>query len=131
MPWLEDIQDWVAGESLGLVTGTSLFLGDMPDGDDVAEPTVSLSFLPGQVMHAMGATGPAVRAPMFQIMSRAHSYAAALEAIEGVYNALGLIKDQQIGTTKFLMVAADSEIEDQHKDGRDRQMFVARFRAWR
>jgi hypothetical protein len=129
MSWIKDLADELATRGAGVV-GESIFYGQMPDGEDVANPALSLSLLPGNVFFTAGVTGPAVKQSMFMLTSRATAWDDAWDKITTASGILEQVANRLIGTTQFLMVKSSSDIEDGQRDQYHRQVFTQNFEAW-
>jgi hypothetical protein len=127
--WLEDLAQHLEETGHG-TRGKSIIIGRLDDSKLAESPMIGLMIEPGNVYFTQGVKGAAVRQPMIQLSSRAEDYIDAWNAIEGAWNELGQIENMTIGGTRFLVVKAQGDIEDNDRDEKDRQEFVAHMEVW-
>lgn len=111
---LDDLGDYVSSGSLGLTTGTNLFLGVLPAAAPdrcvlIAEPTGGLG--PVHTMNSAPGNTAMLTRPRAQVWCRgsAEGYQGARQDAENVYHWLAGVRERSINGTRYLWMTPVSE----------------------
>jgi hypothetical protein len=124
---LDDLGDWMSTGSIGLTTGTNLFLGTLPDAPDTAAAVYETGgFFP---IHAM-ASGPGsalVERPRVQVVTRALKYQTARQLMHNIFQRLDGLSSRTIGGSRYLHITAVSSPAAMGTDASGRARCVTNF----
>lgn len=105
---LDDMGDKLSSGTIGLTTGTNLFLGTLPDSPDLAACVYETGgFFPIHAMSASAGMAVAER-PRVQIVTRAMKYQSARQLMHNIFKVLDGANNFTINSTRYLQITAVS-----------------------
>ena len=131
---LEDLGNYLQAEGLGTL-GTTLFLGGLPvdapnvSTQDAITALVETPGFPPEYVHDVG--HPSRERPVVQILTRGapYDYAAARTWAQGIWVALGRIRNQTLSGTFYLGVQPVQSVFKLRDDDYARPIMTCQFRC--